>query len=134
MNKKNKNLSAPYYSSDRRSLKLDIPSSHGPWPHGEDKELVVDKIYNWLKKMKMIESKNKLRNYISHFFEPKIGDIVQNNNPNCIHYKSKGIVISIEELNDDAGKIVKYCCRNSGQAWKRGTVLKKTMDQLCPCE
>lgn len=71
-------------------------------------------------------------NYQSHTFEPVVGDIVANDNPNCKHRGSVGEVISIQDLPGDAGKTARYECLNSGDAWSPGDVLEKTLDQLVP--
>lgn len=70
--------------------------------------------------------------YQSHTFEPKVGDKVVNENPNCIHYGSVGIVTSVDNLPDDNGKTATYKCLNSGSKWKKGDELTKTLDQLVP--
>ena len=71
-------------------------------------------------------------NFVSHSFEPIVGDKIINNNPNCKHYGSEGIVLSINSLADDVGKTVDYQCTNNGDNWASGDVLVKTMDQLAP--
>jgi hypothetical protein len=76
----------------------------------------------------------ELPNYVSHHFEPKVGDTVINNNPKCKHRGSVGTVLSIDSIPNDAGKLVRYKCKNNGPHWQMGTVLCKTMDQLCPYE
>jgi hypothetical protein len=54
----------------------------------------------------------------------QVGDMVQNVNPTCPHHGSKGIVMSIEpdELT--------YSVTNSGDTFKPGMRLTKTLDQL----
>jgi hypothetical protein len=54
----------------------------------------------------------------------QVGDIVQNVNPTCPHHGSKGIVMSVEpdELT--------YSVTNSGDTFKPGMRLTKTLDQL----
>ena len=71
-------------------------------------------------------------NYVSHSFEPAVGDEVKNTNPGCKHYGSEGIVVKVVELPGDMGKGVEYECTNSGDNWASGDVLVKTMDQLGP--
>ena len=68
----------------------------------------------------------------SHTREPQVGDAVVNVNPNCKHEGSEGIVLSIQELPSDQGKVVEYQCTNRGLTWDIGDVLTKTMDQLSP--
>ena len=72
-------------------------------------------------------------NYISHSFEPGIGDPVKNTNPSCKHFGSEGVVVSIHPLDDDMGKVISYECNNEGDTWASGDVLNKTMDQIGPC-
>ena len=71
-------------------------------------------------------------NYISHEYEPSVGDSVENTNPSCKHYGSVGVVVSIDDLDLDAGKVATYSCENSGETWAEGDVLSKTLDQLSP--
>lgn len=70
--------------------------------------------------------------FISHLFEPDIGDAIINRNKKCKHYGSTGNVLQVSPLKRDAGKVVKYKCTNSGKNWNKGDVLSKTMDQLSP--
>ncbi len=70
--------------------------------------------------------------YQSHTDEPVEGDVVVNTNANCKHMGSEGIVVSIEELPSDQGKVIEYECTNDGPTWAIGDVLSKTMDQLEP--
>ena len=53
------------------------------------------------------------------------GDIINNKNPNCVHYGSKGIVIQIPQSGT-----VRYTVTNSGDTFKPGDILTKTADQL----
>lgn len=66
----------------------------------------------------------------SHTVEPNIGDAVINVNPNCIHFKSQGVVRSVDDLDDDQGKVIVYITTNDGDNWASGDVLAKTPDQL----
>ena len=68
--------------------------------------------------------------YVSHTYEPAVGEAVINTNPNCMHHGSEGVVLEIGELPNDMGKTVSYVCTNSGSNWDAGDVLTKTMDQL----
>lgn len=70
--------------------------------------------------------------YQSHTWEPIPGDAVENVNTGCKHFGSRGFVISIQDLDADAGKTVTYQCTNAGPSWNAGTQLTKTMDQLAP--
>jgi hypothetical protein len=54
----------------------------------------------------------------------QIGDMIQNINPSCQHYGSKGIVMSVTP--DD----VTYTVTNSGNTYMPGDRLTKTTDQL----
>jgi len=53
------------------------------------------------------------------------GDIVNNVNPGCTHYGSKGIVIQIPSQG-----MVRYSVTNNGDTYKPGDILTKTADQL----
>ena len=69
-------------------------------------------------------------NYVSHSKEPKIGDMVKNNNPSCKHFESVGKVVDIKSLNNDMGKTITYKVANDGSTYCKGQLLNKTMDQL----
>jgi len=73
-------------------------------------------------------------NYVSHSFEPKIGDRVMNTNPGCEHYRSEGMVMNIDELPNGVGKVVTYIVTNNGPTFRVGKTLIKTMDQLAAWE
>ena len=73
-------------------------------------------------------------NFVSHHDEPQVGDAIVNNNPDCKHYESEGVVIKIESLPEDKGKTASYKCTNTGDNWSKGDVLTKTMDQLTPLD
>ena len=68
----------------------------------------------------------------SHAREPEVGDTIINSNSSCDHHKSVGVVLSIDSLPGDAGKVANYLCINSGANWKKGDILSKTLDQLSP--
>ena len=68
--------------------------------------------------------------FVSHSYEPVIGDNVKNNNPGCIHYGSEGVIEDIEDLPDDVGKTITYRVTNDGENYENGDMLTKTMDQL----
>lgn len=138
-----KNKSYTFDLANKKNLNLDVRSSHGGWPQGEYEPRVNDIIYNWMKDMKLIEIKNRIRKilreevgyesyYRSHEVEPKVGEIVKNVNPKCKHKGSIGIIVKIQELDDDAGKVAQYCCLNSGKHWRKGQILSKSFDQLYP--
>ena len=68
----------------------------------------------------------------SHTYEPRIGDVVANDNPGCMHRGSVGVVIDLHDLPLDTGRTASYECINSGPSWEEGDVLTKTLDQLVP--
>jgi hypothetical protein len=83
--------------------------------------------------------KKKVEEYssVSDVSEPytiQVGDMIQNTNPNCMHYGSMGIVQKIMDLPNDMGQVVKYSVTNSGDTYKAGDTLMKTMDQLSAIE
>ena len=57
------------------------------------------------------------------------GDIIQNTNPGCVHYGSKGIVIGIPKTG-----LVRYTVTNGDmtKTYRPGDILTKTADQLKP--
>ena len=69
-------------------------------------------------------------NFVSHSYEPKIGDKVKNNNPSCKHFESVGKVTAIKTLKGDSGKTITYRVENDGSTYCKGQLLNKTMDQL----
>ena len=74
--------------------------------------------------------RESLRSLISHSAEPKIGNMVVNTNPGCKHYRSSGHVMSIDALDDDAGKTITYLVSNDGENFSVGDILTKTFDQV----
>lgn len=70
--------------------------------------------------------------YQSHTFEPKVGDLVKNVNPKCIHHGSEGRVTAVTSLTKGRGTTVRYKCTNGGPKWGKGDILEKTLDQLAP--
>jgi hypothetical protein len=60
----------------------------------------------------------------------KVGDLVRNTNPNCVHYGSMGVVQKLLTLPDNMGTLVKYTVTNDGDTYSAGDSLTKTMDQL----
>ena len=72
--------------------------------------------------------------FVSHSYEPQIGDSVKNNNPGCVHYGSEGVIEDIDDLPDDVGKTITYTVTNDGENYENGDTLTKTMDQLIPLE
>ena len=71
---------------------------------------------------------------VSEPYTIQVGDMIQNTNPNCMHYGSMGIVQQIMDLPNDMGQVVKYSVTNSGDTYKAGDTLMKTMDQLSAIE
>lgn len=66
--------------------------------------------------------------------ELRRGDTVENINPKCKQYKSRGKVVKVNKLKcrdgTCAGKVVEYKCSNKGKRFKKGQKLKKTEIQL----
>jgi hypothetical protein len=81
-------------------------------------------------KIKQKLYRNKNNNYISHSKEPKTGDLILNNNTKCKHFNSTGRVLDINNLNEGMGKYITYEVLNDGPTYKKGDILKKTMDQI----
>lgn len=70
---------------------------------------------------------------ISSISEPytiQVGDMIQNVNTSCMHYGSMGIVQRIMDLPNDMEQLVKYSVTNSGDTYKAGDTLTKTIGQL----
>ncbi len=72
--------------------------------------------------------------FISHSFEPVVGDAVVNTNPGCKHFGSRGVVLQVTDLPNDQGKIIQYKVLNNGKNFNVNDILEKTMDQLGPKE
>ena len=66
--------------------------------------------------------------------ELKKGDKIEDNNPECKHFKSRGIVTNVKKIKGKKGNIVgnkvEYRCTNSGEKWKKNDKLEKTEIQL----
>ena len=69
---------------------------------------------------------------VSEPYTIQVGDLIQNVNPDCMHYGSMGIVQKIMDLPGEIGKIVKYSVTNNGDTYSAGDSLTKTLDQLAP--
>ena len=69
-------------------------------------------------------------NLQSHTHEPSKGEWVENVNTQCKHFGSKGQVIDVNSLPDDAGTTIKYLVTNIGDNFSPGDVLEKTLDQV----
>ena len=61
------------------------------------------------------------------------GDIVHNKNTSCPHHGSMGIVQKVMDV-PMKGLVAVYRVTNSGDTYKPGDVLTKTVDQLEPVE
>ena len=67
----------------------------------------------------------------SHTNEPNVGQHIRNINPNCKHFGSEGVVLSLGELDDDMGITATYEVSNSNDdTYRVGDILTKTLDQL----
>jgi len=86
----------------------------------------------WESSLSVANRHSKRLAYLSHTHEPAVGDAIQNTNPECDHFESEGVVVSVNEIPSDAGKTVSYECTNTGDTWQTGDVLEKTLDQLSP--
>ena len=65
--------------------------------------------------------------------ELKPGDSVENINPNCKHYKSKGKVTQVKKIknkNNDVGRKIEYQIKNKGKKFNKGEKIEKTEIQL----
>jgi len=66
--------------------------------------------------------------------EFKKGDKIVDTNPECKHYKSKGVVTAVKKHKDSKGNTIGntvcYKCTNSGKSWKKKDELEKTEIQL----
>lgn len=71
---------------------------------------------------------------LSEPYTIQVGGMVQNINPNCLHYGSIGTVDKMIALPGDVGTVVKYTVTNDGDTFSAGDTLLKTMDQLIPVD
>jgi len=71
---------------------------------------------------------------LSEPYTIQVGGMVQNINPNCMHYGSMGTVDKMIDLPGDVGTVVKYTVTNDGDTFSTGDTLIKTMDQLIPVD
>lgn len=62
------------------------------------------------------------------------GDKIKNTNPECKHYKSKGVITKVSKIKGKKGNVVgnkvEYKATNDGKNWKKGDKLEKTEIQL----
>jgi hypothetical protein len=63
-----------------------------------------------------------------------VGDIVKNKNTSCPHHGSMGVVKKVMDLPNGMGKVAIYTVMNSGDTYKPGMSLTKTVDQLEPIQ
>jgi len=93
------------------------------WGDLGDQELqdAIDDAESLMKKYRIKES---VKENVSSPYIYQIGDLVQNVNPTCPHHGSKGIVMSVEPEE------LTYSVTNSGDTFKPGMRLTKTLDQL----
>jgi hypothetical protein len=73
---------------------------------------------------KAVKGDKMIKENVSSPYIYQIGDLVQNVNPTCPHHGSKGIVVSIEPEE------LTYSVTNSGDTFRPGMRLTKTLDQL----
>jgi len=99
--------------SDLDSLYDDIETALGQVSTAE-----VDQLYNELRKLNLVEGHEGGYTFGT-------GDVINNTNPGCVHYGSKGIVIQIPSKG-----MVRYSVTNSGDTYKPGDILTKSSDQL----
>ena len=87
----------------------------------------VEQIYNELRKLNLVEVQTVEEGdaAIPGTYEFGTGDIIGNKNPGCVHYGSKGIVIGIPQSG-----YVRYTVTNSGDTYRPGDILTKSVDQL----
>ena len=71
-----------------------------------------------------------LDHLMSHSNEPLRGDMIENINPGCTHFGSKGVVRELSSLPNDEGMVAVYVVTNDGDEFSKGDVLRKTIDQL----
>ena len=67
--------------------------------------------------------------------ELKEGDVCLNINPECTHYKSKGKILKVFDIeqpdkDNTVGKYIRYKVLNNGPTYKKGDILDKTEIQL----
>ena len=57
------------------------------------------------------------------------GDKIKNTNPECKHYKSKGVITKVSKIKGKKGNVVgnkiEYKASNDGKHWKKGDKLEK---------
>jgi len=85
---------------------------------------LVDEFRKQLADLDITKTPYEMNEDVSAPYIYQVGDMVQNVNPTCPHHGSKGIVMSVEpdELT--------YSVTNSGDTFKPGMRLTKTLDQL----
>ena len=85
--------------------------------------------------------KTKFDELYEKYMKLKVGDKVENVNPDCDHYKSKGTIKKIKKLPHDGdkkvkngrnvpGQVVEYEVDNTSKSYENGDKLTKTEIQL----
>mgnify|MGYP003989062453 CR=1 FL=1 len=93
----------------------------------EDKVETKEKTIDDIKKIDFFYNKNPI--HLSEKFKND-GSKILNNNTKCKHFNSTGRVLDINNLNEGMGKYITYEVLNDGPTYKKGDILKKTMDQI----
>tara|TARA_Y100000310_G_C20395905_1_gene675092 strand:- start:203 stop:610 length:408 start_codon:yes stop_codon:yes gene_type:complete len=65
--------------------------------------------------------------------DPEVGDMVEDINPECPHFRSIGVVTSVSGKSKDK-KEATYLVINEGEKYSKGDELTKTFDQLTVLE
>jgi hypothetical protein len=77
-----------------------------------------------------------MQSFKSYIKDIRPGCRVRNCNPDCEHFGSTGVVVSLKKLEDPEnaeniiGDEVEYKCDCGGKTWKPNQILRKTKDQL----
>jgi len=87
------------------------------------------KIKSAKEKEKELKKKPIDEDYQSYTFGT--GDIIKNINPKCKHFGSIGVVKGIEDI-EGVGTVAIYTVMNTGDTYRPGDSLTKTIDQLEP--
>ena len=87
------------------------------------------KIKSAKEKEKELKKKPIDEEYQSYTFGT--GDIIKNINPKCKHFGSIGVVKGIEDI-EGVGTVAIYTVMNTGDTYRPGDSLTKTIDQLEP--
>ena len=124
------------YEMSRDELKAQEKSYEADIEAAEAKEKSAKEKLKTLKRQPIEDSVDldldRDANDISAPYIYKAGDVVKNINPTCKHFGSKGIVKRVTDIPNDIGTLVSYTTTNSGDTFKIGELLTKTIDQLEP--